>query len=85
MLTRLLVLILALALPSFAAAAPPRGAVATGYYPNLIREWNPRIGEVGIRSRLDLYWSSLFGTGPERRVFAIGSEIHRLDLGDAGK
>jgi photosystem II stability/assembly factor-like uncharacterized protein len=25
------------------------------------------------------------GTGAERRVFAIGSEIHRLDLGNAGK
>jgi endo-1,4-beta-D-glucanase Y len=67
---RFLLLLLALAWTSPSAAAPPaRGAVATGVYPNLVRQWNPRLGEAEVRARLDTYWSSLFGADPERRVY----------------
>ena len=67
--TRLLLLLLLLGLSLPAAAASSRGAVETGIYPNLVREWNPRIGEAEIDARLDLFWNSLFGSDPQRRVY----------------
>jgi endo-1,4-beta-D-glucanase Y len=65
----LLVLILSGQAP---AAAPTGGAVATGAYPNLVRQWDPRVSDAAIRARLEAYWSSLFGTDPDRRVYYPG-------------
>jgi endo-1,4-beta-D-glucanase Y len=53
------------------ASAQPAGggAFATGRYRNLFAEADPHIGEAAIRARLDAYWTSLFGTDPDRRVY----------------
>jgi len=59
--------------PAQAQSAAPEpmaaGAFATGRYRNLFAEADPRIGEAEVRARLDLYWNSLFGSDPERRVY----------------
>jgi endo-1,4-beta-D-glucanase Y len=68
-----LLLLLALLLPGHEAAAVPRGAVAAGAYPNLIREWNPQLTDAAVRARLEAYWVALFGSDPERRVYYPGT------------
>ncbi|MDB5721116.1 MAG: hypothetical protein JWP15_1734 [Alphaproteobacteria bacterium] len=63
-----LLLLAILALTTAAAPSQQRGAFATGHYPNLILEADPRVGDGEVRAKLEAYWSSLFGSGPERRV-----------------
>lgn len=64
------------AVASAVAAEAPRppavGAFESGRYRNLFREWNPAIGEAEVRTKLDLYWSSLFGSEEDRTVYYPG-------------
>jgi endo-1,4-beta-D-glucanase Y len=48
---------------------PAAGAFATGAYRNLFTEWNPQITTSQIQDKLAVYWNSLFGTDPERRIY----------------
>lgn len=45
------------------------GAFETGAYRNLFTEWNPQISASQIQDKLSVYWNSLFGTDPERRIY----------------
>jgi len=54
------------------AGAAENGAVATGTYRNLFREWRPGLDEAAIDARLQLYWNSLFEGDEERRVYYPG-------------
>ena len=62
--------------PDSALEAPTpaaQGAVATGRYRNLVREWNPAISDAAIKAKLDLYWSALFGADAERTIYFPGA------------
>lgn len=48
---------------------PAAGAFAAGTYRNLFTEWDPRITAALTRDKLDSYWTSLFGSDPDRRVY----------------
>lgn len=66
---------------------PDKGAFATGYYRNLFAEWNQNLSDGDVQAKLDIYWDSLFGDDPERRVYypagsnAYGSLAYILDTG----
>jgi len=59
--------------PTIEEIAPPRlpdqGAFATGRYRNLFAEWEPGLSDGDVQARLDIYWNSLFGDDPDRRVY----------------
>ena len=64
----LLPLSLAVSAPPALAEAGP-GAVAARAYPDLVGAWQPRIDKGAVQAKLEAYWSSLFGSDPDRRVY----------------
>jgi endo-1,4-beta-D-glucanase Y len=88
-----LALMLAMPVEAALAATPPTGAatagaVESGVYRNLFREWRPGLDEAAVDARLQLYWQSLFEGDEESRVYypgaanADGPTGYILDVGN---
>lgn len=73
------------------AVAPPalaRGAVASGRYRDLFREWRPSLTVREEDTKIDAYWQSLFEGDANHRVYhaasatADGPSAYILDIGN---
>jgi endo-1,4-beta-D-glucanase Y len=82
---RCIAVALLLAAPTAACATPappaPAGAVESGVYRNLFREWRPELTESEIEARLQHYWNSLFEGDADSRVYYPGPENARGPTG----